>query len=170
MFLLKVYRCQDSKPGPLVLKATAVPTEPQQLPPNYNFLLPIITRTGLPLICHQASAMLLFQFTILTQSPTVLHDAEFKSCPIVSKSCLHNIHVSFTLIDIFSKQPKATIFQTNFAGKFVAKNCEKSPNLVTLCEEVNKEDSKVPLCPIDLIALATKDFNLDQSAFSNVSK
>ena len=58
---------------------------------------------------------------------------ERKSCPTVSKSCLNNIHSSFTQIDLFENGPKVTnLFWATFVSKFVAKNFEKSPNLVAL--------------------------------------
>ena len=56
-----------------------------------------------------------------------------KSCPNVSKSCLNNIHSSFTLIDLCQSRPKVNnLLGLPLVSEFVAKNFQKSPNLATL--------------------------------------
>ena len=58
---------------------------------------------------------------------------DLKSCPNVFKSCLYNIHSSFYINRFFPKQPKSQqSFCATFEIEFVAKNFQKSPNLVTL--------------------------------------
>ena len=58
---------------------------------------------------------------------------ELKSYPNVSKSCLNNIHSSFYTNWTISKYPKShQTFWDTFVSKFVDKNIQKSPNLVTL--------------------------------------
>ena len=58
---------------------------------------------------------------------------DLKSCPNVFKSCLNNIHSSFYINRFFPKQPKSQqSFCATFEIEFVAKNFQKSPNLVTL--------------------------------------
>ena len=69
----------------------------------------------------------------LPDSEPVWPDAGLKNCPNISKSCLNNIHSVLYINWSFSKQPKSQqSFWIVFIGKYVAKNFQKSSNLVTL--------------------------------------
>ena len=63
--------------------------------------------------------------------PTVWPDAGLKK--VVFKSCLNKIQRGFYINRTFSKRPKGQqSFWVTFESKFLDKNFQKSPNLVTL--------------------------------------
>ena len=74
--------------------------------------------------------ILLLQNVVCRQCDQTL---DWKSCPNVSKSCLNNIHSSFYINwSFFKKIAQKSAIYLGYFCEFVAKNFQKSPNLVTL--------------------------------------